>query len=84
LSIHEIEEHKAMKDGTPYLKAHHNIATPAERAAVEADGVDWKKYEAVMDGYLKHTEHENYTDTPPNLYKDPYPHQKQQLLERAK
>jgi hypothetical protein len=84
LSIHEIEEHKAMLQGTPYLKAHHNIATPAEKAAVEADGVNWNEYEKIMDGYLKHTEREDYTDTPPNLYEDPYPHQKQLLLDKAK
>lgn len=84
LSIHEIEEHKAMLQGTSYLKAHHNIATPAEKAAVEADGVNWNEYEKIMDGYLKHTEHEDYTDTPPNLYEDPYPHQKQLLLDKAK
>ena len=55
LTIHEIEEYKAMKAGIPYHKAHHDIATPMEKKAVESDGVSWKEYEAVMDGYLKET-----------------------------
>jgi hypothetical protein len=82
LTIHEIEEHKAMEAGTPYLKAHHNIATPAEKAAVEADGVNWKEYEHVLNGYLKGTEHEKIENIAPNLYTKPYPHNRQHLLEQ--
>ena len=69
---------------TPYLKAHHDIATPAERAAVEADGVNWDEYEKIIDGHLKHTEHENSSDTPKNLYEKPYPHSKQLLMNKLK
>ncbi len=82
LSVHEIEEHKAMQKGVPYEKAHLNIATPAERKAVEADGVNWGEYEKIVDGYLAQTEHEKPLDPPANLYKDPYPHKKQILLEK--
>ena len=85
LSIHEIAEHNAMEHNkTPYLKAHHDIATPAERAAVEADGVNWNEYEKIIDGHLKHTEHENSSDTPKNLYEKPYPHNKQLLMNKLK
>jgi Transglycosylase SLT domain len=72
LTIHEIAEYKAMKDGETYEKAHHDIATPAEKKAVQADGVDWKKYTHVMDGYLKKTEEEGHTDLPKGLYLKPY------------
>lgn len=82
LKIHEIEEHKAMLGGTPYAKAHSTIATPAERAAVEADGVNWKEYEHVMDGYLSEIEHEHPKHPPVNLYDKPYPHDKKMLLEK--
>ena len=83
LSIHEIAEHNAMEHNkTPYLKAHHDIATPAERAAVEADGVNWNEYEKIMDGFLKGTEHEKVKDIAPNLYTKPYPHHKADLLKR--
>jgi hypothetical protein len=82
LMVHEIEEHKAMQQGMPYEKAHLNVGTPAERKAVEADGVNWGEYEKIMDGYLAQTEHENPKDPPKNLFKDPYPHKKQVLLEK--
>ena len=74
LTIHEIEEYKAMKAGIPYHKAHHDIATPMEKKAVESDGVSWKEYEHIMDGYLKETEEGGYKNLPPRLYTKPYPH----------
>ena len=63
-----------MKAGIPYHKAHHDIATPMEKKAVESDGVSWKEYEHIMDGYLKETEEGGYKNLPPRLYTKPYPH----------
>ena len=80
LAIHELTEKRAMDVGTPYEQAHIGVATPAERAAVEADGLNWKEYERIMDGYLDHIEHENPKNPPPNLYLKPYPHNEQQIL----
>ncbi len=74
LTIHEIEEYKAMRAGIPYHKAHHEIATPMEKKAVESDGVSWKEYTAIMDGYLKKTEEEGYKNLPSALYLKPYRH----------
>ena len=83
LNVHEQTEHALMTVGKmPYEQAH-SIATQKERAAVEADGLSWKEYEAVMDGYLDDTEHEKGEDFPPDLYEKPYPHDKQKLMERA-
>ena len=82
LAIHEDAEkpemEKLIKEGVPrqkaYLQAHYHTATPAERAAVEADGVDWKEYSEIIDGYLKKTEHENPKNAPADLYTKPYSH----------
>jgi len=52
--------------------AHPKIATPAERAAVEADGVSWPGYTHEMDGYLDRIEHEPNTNPPPGqMHIDP-------------
>ena len=82
LNIHEQTEREAMARGMPYEAAHLDIATKAERAAVEADGVNWGKYERIMDGYLNGTEHENPKNPPKDLYLKPYPHDKQEILRR--
>lgn len=71
LAIHEQTERTAMANGESYLDAHSNKATPAERTAVEADGVDWKKYTEEMDGYLDKIEHEKVTNPPPDPHVDP-------------
>lgn len=71
LTVHETEERKAMAGGMPYEEAHETKATPAERAAVQADGVDWGKYTHEMDGYLDHIEHEGVKNPPPNPHVDP-------------
>jgi len=68
-----------MRLGMSYPKAHKDKATPAERAAVEADGVNWKEYEHIMDGYLKEIEHEKGVHPPANLYTKPYAHDKSKL-----
>jgi len=79
LKIHELEEYHNMRLGMSYPKAHKDKATPAERAAVEADGVNWKEYEHIMDGYLKEIEHEKGVHPPANLYTKPYAHDKSKL-----
>lgn len=82
LSVHETtENHLMTKQGLSYEDAHHQ-ATTAERAAVQKDGLDWKSYEAHMDGLLSNIEHENPKSPPPDLYTKPYPHDKQELLQR--
>ena len=64
LVVHESKEAKAMAEGMPYLQAHTKIATPAERAAVRAAGMSWKKYTDRIDGLLSKIEHIT-TDLPP-------------------
>jgi hypothetical protein len=72
LAVHEAVEADAMKRGMSYDDAHTKVATPAERAAVEADGVDWNAYTKEMDGYLDHIEHEANTNPPPGqMHIDP-------------
>jgi hypothetical protein len=82
LSVHEETEHALMHGrAMPYEIAHHH-ATQAEKAAVEADGVNWKEYERVLDGYIDETEHEKPKNPPKDLYVKPYPHKKALLLEK--
>lgn len=64
LAVHERAESKAMSMGMSYRDAHVKVATPAERAAVRADGLSWKKYEEEINGYLSRIEHEKATRAP--------------------
>ncbi len=57
-----------------YLKNHYGRATPAEHAAIIADGGNPKDYEDVLHGYEKHTEDEKHSDVPNNLYRKVYDH----------
>jgi hypothetical protein len=83
LNVHEQTEHALMTIGKmPYHKAH-AVATEKEKEAVEKDGVDWKEYEKVMDGYIDETEHENAKNPPKQLYLKPYPHGKKHSLQEA-
>lgn len=71
LAEHETTEAALMKDGMPYDQAHIR-ATAAERAKVEAAGVDWTAYTHEIDGYLNHVEHEPNTNPPTEpLHIDP-------------
>ena len=45
--------------------SHPKVATAAERAAVEADGVNWQAYTHEIDGYLDHIENKKVTNPPP-------------------
>ena len=72
LAIHERTEADAEARGLSYDKAHTDVATPAERAAVEADGVSWKGYTDEIDGYLSKIEHEKAANPPTEpLHVDP-------------
>ena len=82
LAAHETSEHKAMRAGKSYEKAHIEDGTAAERALVKAKGLLWSHYEEIMDGLLSHIEHEHPKRPPPDLYTKPYPHSKAKLLER--
>lgn len=64
LALHENEEAQAEREGLSYAKAHSDVATPAERAAVEADGVNWDEYTKEIDGYLAHIEKEKPVNPP--------------------
>jgi len=66
LALHEQEERKAMLGGMSYAEAHTKVATPIEKKAVEAAGLDWNKYTKSIDGHLSHIEHEHNTNPPPD------------------
>jgi hypothetical protein len=71
LAEHETVEAQLMKEGVPYEQAHIR-ATAAERAKVEAAGVDWNAYTHEIDGYLDHVEHEPNSNPPTQpLHVDP-------------
>lgn len=71
LAVHETNEREAMARGMSYADAHNKVATPAERAAVEADGVNWGEYTKEIDGYLDHVETEKEGNPPPDPHVDP-------------
>jgi hypothetical protein len=64
LSLHEIYEARDMANGMGYDQAHLR-ATAKEHAAVVGDGVDWRRYEAEINGYLASIEHEKAANPPP-------------------
>jgi hypothetical protein len=69
LAEHEQVERGKMAEGVPYLRAHTQFATPAERAMVEDLGsawsYSWERYTREMDGELEHIEHEPGERPPP-------------------
>jgi hypothetical protein len=82
--LHEKTEFAAMtRLGMPYLPAHLKVATALERWRVEADGGDWKKYDAWWRGKIDETEHQHIQHTPPKLYIAIYPHAMRLKIERA-
>lgn len=83
LNVHEQTEHALMTIGKLSYEKAHSIATSKEKSAVDHDGVDWKEYEKVLDGYIDETEHENAKNPPKDLYLKPYPHGKQHSLQEA-
>lgn len=71
-SLGELQKSKGDELRRIYGNVHTNIATPAERAAVEADGVSWKGYTDEIDGYLSKIEHEKAVNPPTEpLHVDP-------------
>jgi hypothetical protein len=81
LATHETVEHRLMVYSQMSYPKAHALATKAEKAAVEAAGINWDYYEKKIDGYLAHIEHEKPRQAPPNLYTKPYEHQKALLHE---
>lgn len=51
-----------------YDRLHTKVATPAERAAVEADGGDWREYQAHMNGMLSRIERQLNGNPPPDPF----------------
>ena len=68
LNVHEQTEHALMEYGKMPYKQAHSIATDKEKAAVQGDGLDWKKYEETLNGYAKGTEDEDPENPPKDLY----------------
>lgn len=72
LQIHERWE-KALIDVLGWLyAAAHEVATRAERTAVEKAGYNWKAYESALKPYIKTDEGEPLMRVPPNLDLTPY------------
>lgn len=57
------------KDGMPGA---HEVATWAERRALQHAGYDWAKHQAALDPWIKAGEHERVTNPPPDLLVEPY------------
>src|SRR5579863_7277230 len=57
LAVHETVERKHMDRGMKYEPAH-RLALKAERAVVEADGINWKGYQEIMHRLAEFTEKE--------------------------
>jgi hypothetical protein len=70
--IHEFAEFLAMNDGMKYPEAHHDVANPAERQAVEEEGGDWKAYCAGFAPVIKQVDREVITRVPQDLDLRPY------------
>src|SRR5579864_2250737 len=81
LAVHESEERKHMDAGMKYEPAH-RLALKAERAAVEADGIDWNGYQEQMHKLASITQKEKNPHPPRNLYKGPFPTKEQNKLTR--
>jgi hypothetical protein len=72
LGTHEQWEQAAMARGFNYDRAHSMVATPMEKKAITAKGVNWQEYTAEIDGYLNKIEKEKVTrPPPPGLHVDP-------------
>lgn len=85
LTIHElIENHWMTKHNMLYKQAHKEKATPAEKHAVEADGISWKEYSKALDPYIKKDQGEDKkgieSKLPKDLYKKPYEDEKDRYV----
>lgn len=72
LVIHETHEYHLMRKGTKYEPAHRS-ALRAEKAAVEADGIDWDGYQEFMHRFAERLEKAPHPNPPKNLYDKNYP-----------
>lgn len=73
LVIHECVEKSLMHDlGLPYELAH-NLATAAERTAVEADGFSWAEYTELLQPFIRSAVFKpKGKESPINIDKTPY------------
>jgi len=72
LILHEAVEKSLIDElNLHYLHAH-QIATRAEEAAVRADRISWKAYDAFMQKYVKTVGDERLTNVPADLDLKPY------------
>ena len=67
----EVEKTLIDRLGLHYLHAH-QIATRAEQAAVRADNIQWRAYDAFMQKYVKQIGDEKLEKLPPDLDLKPY------------
>ena len=83
LLIHECTEKSLMDElGMPYILAH-NLATAAERTAVEADGGDWDFYTDSLKPWISlATKKPPERESPENLDKRCYVQEKAPMLDR--
>jgi hypothetical protein len=81
LAVHETDERKHMDVGMKYEPAH-RLALKAERAAVEADGIDWNGYQEQMHKLAGITQKEKNPHPPSDLYKGPFTNAGQRKLTR--
>lgn len=79
LVVHETIERRHMDKGMKYEPAH-RLALKAERAAVEADGINWNWYQGQMHRLAGITEKEKNVHPPRDLYKGPFPRREQNKL----
>jgi hypothetical protein len=79
LIVHETIERRHMDKGMKYEVAH-RLALKAERAAVEADGINWNGYQGQMHRLAGITEKEKHVHPPNDLYKGPFPRREQNKL----
>lgn len=80
LKVHEAVEGAAIRllhanydtDNAQGLPGGHLVATWAERRAVAHAGLDWNKYQAALQPWIRKDEGEQVKNPPPNLLKVPY------------
>lgn len=80
IDVHEAVEGAAIRklganydtDNAQGLPGGHILATEAERHAVDHAGLDWQKYQASLQPWIRTDEKEKVTDPPPDLLTVPY------------
>jgi hypothetical protein len=73
LLIHECVEKCLMHDLGMHYELAHNLATAAEKSAVEADGLSWAVYTKLLQPYIRQATYKpKDLESPTNLDKTPY------------